>query len=455
VSGAFLVVSHSGCISNLDELSSEYGKAGKGGASGSAGDSGSSGSAGKGGTSNGEGGSGATGATGGDAGESGSGPIAGETGAGASGGAAGGVGGEGAESGAAGSGNAGSGGSAGTGGSSDGGQAGSSGVGGEGGAECGVGLTLCPASTECVDLDLGTPDGDGVTDCGACGATCSLEHASAADCDEGSCAPTCSTGFDDCNPTVVNDGCETSITTITNCGDCGFTCSTRGATSVECPAGKCAPTCVAPYGNCNADATLAVDDGCETNLDSLDACAATCTGVAVACAPTEVCNAGSCGAPQGLVAVSVPFTAANENQRYADLFLPNVDLTGAQVTMRLYAPGATAGLLQIYLSDSNSVVGGTAPTLALSTLSEGWMDITFGTTGPEPFDSTRIKQVTIEVLSGPSSGPWTNPTVIYFDSIRITNLAIDDTFDASLENMFQSSSQAVTGSTMTWLDAMP
>jgi hypothetical protein len=455
--GGFLFAAHSGCISNLDELSSEYEKGGSTG--GSAGKGGGAGKAGRGGgAGTGDGGT-AAGETSGGASGSGQGAQsgAGEAGARAEGGSGGDVA-TGGTSGEAGANTAG--GAAGTGGS-DGGHAGApTGAGGEGGAGCDDGFIVCPGTAECVDLDLGFPDGDGVTHCGTCGETCSLENAIAADCVIRECVPTCLTGFDDCNPDVVDDGCETAITTTSNCGACGFTCSTVGATAVECPTGRCAPTCAAPFADCNSEQTLAVDDGCETKLDVLSACRDTCTGTPAACDATQVCNAGVCGAPQGVVVFSVPFTTSGQNQRYADVYPAPVDLTGAQMTVRMHAPGATGGSVVFYFTDNSEFTAGGGTTVSLADLSQRWTDVTFSATGDVNFDSTQIRQVNLEVISG-SSSAWTNPTIIYVDSIRTTNLAVNHTFEVAAPEptpwapMVMSGSQVIAGSTIAWADALP
>jgi hypothetical protein len=451
--GGLLFVAHSGCISNLDELSSEYGKGGSTG--GSAGKAGGAGKAGRGGgAGTGEGGTSA-GETSGGASGNGQGAQSGAGDAGAR--AEGGSGGDmatGGTSGDAGANTMGGTSGAGTGGS-DGGQAGApTGAGGEGGAGCDDGFIVCPGTTECVDLDIGFPDGDGVTHCGTCGETCSLDNASAADCVIRECVPTCLTGFDDCNPDVVDDGCETAITTTANCGACGFTCSSLGATAVECPTGRCAPACAAPFADCNSEQTLVVDDGCETYLDSIRACRAACGDAPVDCEATQVCNAGVCGAPQGVVMFSVPLTASGQEQRYADIYNPFANLAGSQMTFRVYAPGATGGALRIYVTDVDFTPGGTAGQVALSDLSQGWTEITFNVTGATDFDPTQIRQLNLEVIAA-SSTAWTNPTLIYVDGVRTTNLAVNNQYDASVVPMVMSGSLKVDGSTITWLDAIP
>lgn len=344
-------------------------------------------------------------------------------------------------------------------------------VGGEGGGSdgpitCEKGFTLCPDMSECTNLQIGDPDGGGVINCGECGITCGLDNASRATCDKGVCEPTCRTGFGDCNADAANDGCERAITTIENCGACDYACSLKGATATECVSGGCAPTCGPRYADCNSTAALAADDGCEFYLDTLTECTKGCTASRVACGPTQVCNSGNCVAPQGLAVLSVPldqYTVDDPGTRFADTYSPLVDLEGTTMTVRVYAPGATGGNLLVYLSDSNSTAGSGAGSVPLTTLNNKWVDITFPiastpATTP-PFNAKAVKQVNIELHAG--TGPWTNPTVVYVDSVRTSNLAVNHTWDATAgapnpaAPMTMSSLLKIEGSSLTWSDTVP
>jgi hypothetical protein len=179
-----------------------------------------------------------------------------------------------------------------------------------------------------------------------------------------------------------------------------------------------------------------------------------CQGLAD-CAPTEVCNSGSCVAPQGLVVLTVPLTTSGQNQRYAYPFSPAANLTDKTVTLRVYAPDASAGSLNIYLSMANSSTAGSGALVPLRDHASAWKDIAFNVGGVVgSFDPSQIKQVTIEVQSN-DSGPWRNPTVIYIDYIAISTLTLGNTFDSSIGGFLQSSAQAVSGSTLAWSSALP
>jgi hypothetical protein len=374
----------------LDALSANWGHGGTGG-SGGKGHGGSSG-AGKGGSS-----ASAGLGEGGLAGESGE---AGEAGAPANGGSAatGGKGGSGATGGKGGSGPAG----------------GSSGTGGSGGASCVCGGSQGGSSQggssqgggtqQCTDLSVGTPVGDtGVTDCGAC----------------------------------------------------GVTCSTEGSTKQVCTSGVCVtPTCMPLYADCNSDAQPVLNDGCETFLDELDHCTTDCTAAAATCDPAKVCNAGTCVAPDGLVVLSTPMTTmSTDATRFSDIF-PNypLNLESTTVTVRVYAPGATGGTINVFFSDQNSGFGPETQ-VDLATISQKWTDITIPGVSAGSYNGKIVKQLNLRIQGGPPS--VTDPTVVYVDWVRTSNPLVNDTFDTGVSGFVKSGLIAMPGSSLSWVAALP
>jgi hypothetical protein len=97
-----------------------------------------------------------------------------------------------------------------------------------------------------------------VSDCGACGNACALPNATPA-CAGGACAVSaCNLGFGDCDG-VAATGCETLLTTLTDCGACGHACALANA-SASCATGTCAlSACNAGFFDCDGDA----QNGCE------------------------------------------------------------------------------------------------------------------------------------------------------------------------------------------------
>jgi hypothetical protein len=97
-----------------------------------------------------------------------------------------------------------------------------------------------------------------VTDCGACGNACALPNAAPA-CVNGACAVgACNLGFGDCNGSAA-DGCETMLTTLTDCGGCGVPCAKPNGTA-SCATGTCTLTaCNAGFFDCDGNPA----NGCE------------------------------------------------------------------------------------------------------------------------------------------------------------------------------------------------
>jgi hypothetical protein len=323
---------------------------------------------------------------------------------------------------------------------------------------CSSEQTICEGVSGCISLASGKASGSTIEHCGSCNNTCSLTNATNATCSVGVCKASCSSGFKDCNSsTSTNDGCETNIATVVACGDCGRACSKAGVLNAACTAGKCAPTCLARYGDCNADLGVGSDDGCETDLYALSRCGTSCTS-GVVCSPTQVCNSGACGAAQGVVEMSVPFDPAGkspaEGMRFAPKFPSLPNLTDDTLTVRLYAPGATGGTITFYTSDADYTAGATVQ-LPLSSLSSGWVDVKVAVGHlAGTYDPSVVSQLNIQIVAE-GTPPYTSPTLVYVDAIWSNNGLINDTFDASAGQFTKSSLMVVSGSQYKWFDALP
>lgn len=134
-----------------------------------------------------------------------------------------------------------------------------------------------------------------INNCGACGTVCSTPaNASGVACQSSACVLSgCNGGFANCNG-QYGDGCETSLTTIQNCGSCGTVCGGRpNAAGYACSAGNCAvATCSAGFANCNGQ----YGDGCEVNVTTVQNCGS--CGNACGGRPNVagyVCSGGGCG----------------------------------------------------------------------------------------------------------------------------------------------------------------
>jgi hypothetical protein len=111
--------------------------------------------------------------------------------------------------------------------------------------------------------------------CGFCGNACSFANGSAA-CVAGKCTLAgCNPGYGDCDGNPAN-GCEmaTSVS-VQNCGTCGKVCAGGAQAAPDCVAGACQLKCNAGWANCDNNPA----NGCETSLSTNTNCKA--CGVAV------------------------------------------------------------------------------------------------------------------------------------------------------------------------------
>lgn len=121
-----------------------------------------------------------------------------------------------------------------------------------------------------------------VTNCGACGKVCPSQNGTP-DCATGTCTLKCKDGWDDCNKNLA-DGCETDLTTNPmHCDGCGMPCSPIGLLKVSCAARVCNGTCLPGWADCDKNLR---SNGCETPLSTDTDCGA----CGVACPGIKHCN---------------------------------------------------------------------------------------------------------------------------------------------------------------------
>jgi hypothetical protein len=104
-----------------------------------------------------------------------------------------------------------------------------------------------------------------VTNCGQCGAACDTTHGSPTSCTASACHYTCNAGWGDCQQSAPDlNGCETPLTTPSNCTACGIACDTTHSLDAGCSGTTCTYSgCAAGYVDCHTAAPNA--DGCECN----------------------------------------------------------------------------------------------------------------------------------------------------------------------------------------------
>jgi hypothetical protein len=145
---------------------------------------------------------------------------------------------------------------------------------------CASGLTECGMS--CVDT---TAD---PSHCGGCDVSCPDGTAAARTCTAGVCGYACDDGFGDCDGDTAN-GCEQSFGAVEHCGACDALCAPAAATGM-CVAGACEiGVCDAGFGDCNTDSA----DGCEESLTTLTDCGACGTACSLPNA-SATCDTGTC-----------------------------------------------------------------------------------------------------------------------------------------------------------------
>jgi len=167
---------------------------------------------------------------------------------------------------------------------------------GIGGTYTCVALCAAPTATNCSSscVDLAT----NARNCGTCGNVCTGQHA------EGGCAAglctvaRCDPGWGNCDSDVAT-GCETPTTTVTDCGSCGSACNVAHGFG-RCETGTCeVDECEPGWGDCNGS----VGDGCETSVTS----AADCGECGTSCSgSTPVCGLRSDGTRACLAACADP-----------------------------------------------------------------------------------------------------------------------------------------------------
>jgi hypothetical protein len=137
-------------------------------------------------------------------------------------------------------------------------------------SDCGAD-TLCDGS--CVALDSDP------LHCGACETECPAPPNASASCVERACEFVCDEGFEDCD-TRPENGCESNLRELDNCGRCGLACARPNAIA-SCASGACELVeCDPLRGDCDGMPENGCEEDLSTNLLRCGACETECpTGV--------------------------------------------------------------------------------------------------------------------------------------------------------------------------------
>lgn len=146
-------------------------------------------------------------------------------------------------------------------------------------------------------------------------------------------------------------------------------------------------------------------------------------------------SAGAGGtAPTGCAKLTVPLDANTDKAHFVISLTSAADMSAATVTMRVYVQAGAAGTISNYVQNNGTpnfnFYANTAPT-ALKSLT-GWQTVTFAVATQSTGGSkTEIRRIGIEINAAPDTTGWSNPTVVYIDSITVTTPALSFPFDSS------------------------
>lgn len=158
--------------------------------------------------------------------------------------------------------------------------------------------------------------------------------------------------------------------------------------------------------------------------------------------PGSIGGAGSAGAggvvqtATGCAKLSVPLDDAADKAHFVISLASNTDMSGATISMRFYVQAGQGGTIFNYVQDSGTYhfLGVAEANRQLLGKASGWSTVSWDV-GKEPDAGTNIvrtsiKNLGIEINALPSS-KWSNPTVVYVDSVTVTSPALSFTFNAS------------------------
>ena len=172
----------------------------------------------------------------------------------------------------------------------------------------------------------------------------------------------------------------------------------------------------------------------------------------------------------------MPLDDAGDKAHFVISLTSPADLSGATISIRFYVQAGAGGTIFNYVQDNGTYRFFGVPTAQRYPLgsASGWTTISWDV-GAQPDSAgtgivkTSIKNIGIELNAQPSSA-WSNPTIVYLDSLTVTNPALSFTFDAtasvnptptttasgeSLWLNIVSSDTTATGSALSWQATCP
>jgi hypothetical protein len=187
--------------------------------------------------------------------------------------------------------------------------------------------------------------------------------------------------------------------------------------------------------------------------------------------------AGAGGSPPaiGCAKLSVPIDDAMDRAHFVISFGTAIDMsnkTTSAISMRVYVQAGLAGTIFNYVQDSQyRFFGVTTANRPPLNGTPGWQTLTFnvgeqpdggtaGTGGSSPATNiakTDVRRVGIEINAAPGTAGWSNPTVVYLDSITVTTIptaaAQNFTFDTTATVNAGTNVTTDQGNNQLWLNA--
>lgn len=135
----------------------------------------------------------------------------------------------------------------------------------------------------------------------------------------------------------------------------------------------------------------------------------------------------------GCASLSVPLTASTHKAHFVISLSSNTNFSAASISLHVYVKAGMGGVIASYVQDSSFILLVNSKPTELNTVS-GWQTLTWnvgaqgaGTTG---INLSGVYRIGIEINAAPDTA-WSNPTLVYIDSITVTSPALSFSFDTS------------------------
>jgi len=165
-------------------------------------------------------------------------------------------------------------------------------------------------------------------------------------------------------------------------------------------------------------------------------------------------SGGSVLTANGCAFLSVPLTAAGNQARFDISLTSSTNFSAATISMRVYVKAGVGGVISNYVQDTAFNVLHNSTVTPLKTVS-GWQTLTWNIGAQGPGSSgialTGVSRIGIEINASPDTS-WSNPTLVYVDSITVSSPALSFSFDTSGTVTSTSSFLDVAGQVL-WLNS--